>query len=319
MNLALIKQGVTSAILPAINIVKAKSPQIFVAIGIGTGIGCIVMACKATLEVDEIFEYVEEKKEKMETRLSDENDEYSEEMASSDRVKLYVQSGIKLVKLYGPAAALGVTSIVCFLGSNHILTKRNTVLVGLVSSLEQSFAIYRKRVVDEHGETTDFMYANGIYADTEEVTYIDENGKKKKKKETTIRVEPDEFGMYTRIYDDGNKNWSKSPERNMMFLRSIEKFANDRLNAYGYLFLSDVLDDLGMPETESSRVCGWTKDGGGDGYVDFGIFENLQTSQAARDFINGYEPTILLNFNCDGYIANKLPEKKVHIWKTDII
>ena len=40
----------------------------------------------------------------------------------------------------------------------------------------------------------------------------------------------------------------------------------------------------------------------GDNFVDFGIYDI--TKEVNRDFVNGYERTILLDFNVDGPIYN---------------
>ena len=63
---------------------------------------------------------------------------------------------------------------------------------------------------------------------------------------------------------------------------------------------------LGVPRTRSGGVVGWVYDPVnpiGDNYVDFGI--HVQRNQ---DFINGYERSILLDFNVDGNILDVLKE-----------
>ena len=60
---------------------------------------------------------------------------------------------------------------------------------------------------------------------------------------------------------------------------------------------------LGIPRTKAGQIVGWiyNKDvPNGDNYVDFGIFNAY--SEQARDFVNGYERTILLDFKVDGNI-----------------
>jgi hypothetical protein len=63
---------------------------------------------------------------------------------------------------------------------------------------------------------------------------------------------------------------------------------------------------LGIPRTEAGQLVGWIYDEecpNGDNYVDFGIFDNRTPN---RNFVNGYERTILLDFNVDGPIYNLL-------------
>ena len=44
----------------------------------------------------------------------------------------------------------------------------------------------------------------------------------------------------------------------------------------------------------------------GDNYVDFGIYNT--SKEANRNFVNGYERTILLDFNVDGPILDTLDD-----------
>jgi hypothetical protein len=47
-------------------------------------------------------------------------------------------------------------------------------------------------------------------------------------------------------------------------------------------------------------------DGETDNYINFGIFDG--TTEVLRDFVNGLEGAILLDFNVDGVIYNKLED-----------
>jgi len=56
---------------------------------------------------------------------------------------------------------------------------------------------------------------------------------------------------------------------------------------------------LGIPRSQAGSVVGWVVSEDGDNFVDFGIYNALNT-----DLVNGYNPTILLDFNVDGVIYN---------------
>ena len=67
----------------------------------------------------------------------------------------------------------------------------------------------------------------------------------------------------------------------------------------------DVYDMLGIPRTKAGQIVGWLyrpedPNYKGDNHVDFGIYD--YTKEINRDFVNGYERTILLDFNVDGPI-----------------
>ena len=60
---------------------------------------------------------------------------------------------------------------------------------------------------------------------------------------------------------------------------------------------------LDIPRTKAGQIVGWVYDPEhpvGDNFVDFRIYETNKESN--RRFVNGYEPTILLDFNVDGNI-----------------
>ena len=68
-----------------------------------------------------------------------------------------------------------------------------------------------------------------------------------------------------------------------------------------------MYDLLGIQRTSAGQVVGWIYDESnpiGDNYVDFGIYD--LHDEAKRNFVNGYERTILLDFNVDGDILNMI-------------
>lgn len=110
---------------------------------------------------------------------------------------------------------------------------------------------------------------------------------------------------YARFFDETCAPWEKDPEYNVCFLNQQQNFANDLLRRQGYLFLNDVYDMLGIARTKAGQVVGWVYDEKnpiGDNYVDFGLYD-LRNAR----FVNGYEKSILLDFNVDGVILDKIP------------
>ena len=88
-----------------------------------------------------------------------------------------------------------------------------------------------------------------------------------------------------------------------MFLKQQQAHANRLLQQNGILSLNDVYEMLGFQKTQAGQVVGWIYDEEhpiGDNFVDFGIY-NLY-SEKARDFVNGYERSIVLDFNVDGNV-----------------
>ena len=111
--------------------------------------------------------------------------------------------------------------------------------------------------------------------------------------------------LYAKFFDESNKNWERKPEYNIMFLKSVQQQLNDQLRARGHLFLNEAYDALGMDRTQAGAVVGWLYKGSGDGYVDFGIMDPNRDMQLL-DFVTGREGSILVDFNVDGNIWNKI-------------
>ena len=283
--------------------IKRRSPEILAVAGtIGIGVSGF-MACKATLKLNDILEETKETIDTIHQVAEDESmaDRYSEEDAQKDLVITYTQTGVKIAKLYGPSVILGVLSVGCLLTSNNILRKRNVALAAAYTAVDKGFKEYRSRVVDRFGEAVDRELKYNLQTKKITETVIDEEtGKEKKEKKTVEVVEGDasDYSPYARFFDEASRHWENNAEYNMMFLHSAQEYMNQRLRAYGHLFLNEVYDYLDIPRTQAGNCMGWVYDEKNqivDPYVDFNIFK--VDRPAARDFVNGYEKSILLDFN----------------------
>ena len=287
---------------------KKHSPEILIVAGVVGTVASAVMACKATLKVNDILEETKVEIEKVKTVVADETiseEKYSEQDAKKDLAIIYAHTGIKFVKLYGPSIILGTLSITGILASNNILRKRNIALAAAYKAIDTGFKEYRSRVVERFGEDLDKELRYNVKAKEIKEKVVDENGKEKTVKKTINVADPNFYSDYARCYDDGCKGWVKDSEYNLMFLRNTQSFMNEKLRAQGYLFLNDVYDALGIPRSKAGQVVGWIydeKNPNGDNFVDFGIYDLYK--EGSRDFVNGYERTIWLDFNVDGPILD---------------
>lgn len=286
---------------------KKHSPEILLAAGVVGVVVSGVMACKATLKVQEI---VDDAKGKIDTIHEVSNDpsmaeKYTEEDSKKDLAIVYTQTAVKMIKLYGPSVALGVASLGCMIGSNRILNKRNVALAAAYTAVDKSFKEYRGRVIERFGKQMDKELRYNIKAQEIEEVSVDEKGKEVTKKSTVEVMDPNAYSPYSIVFDDGNTGWDPDPELTKYFLIQQQNWANDRLKAKGHLFLNEVYDMLGAKRTKAGAQVGWVydeKNAVGDNYVDFGIFDIR--SPKARDFVNGLEKVIVLDFNVDGVILD---------------
>lgn len=286
---------------------KKHSPEILLVAGAVGAVTSTVMACKATLKVNEVLEDTKQKIDTIHQVSSDPAmaEKYTDEDSKKDLAIVYTQTAVKFIKLYGPSVALGVVSLGCMIGSNRILNKRNAALAAAYAAVDKSFKDYRGRVVERFGKQLDKELRYNIKAQEVEEITTDENGKEVVTKSTVEVADPNSYSPYAIVFDDGNEGWDPDPERSKFFLIQQQNWANERLKSRGHLFLNEVYDMLGARRTKAGAQVGWVYDETncfGDNYVDFGIFDT--TRSKARDFVNGYEKVIVLDFNVDGYILD---------------
>ena len=285
--------------------VRKHSPEILAGVGVVGVIASTVMACKATTKLNDILAESKEQLEQIKTIAVDPAyaDKYTEDDAKKDTTITYVQTGVKITKLYAPSVILCASSLGCLLASNNILKKRNAALSAAYMTVDKSFKEYRRRVAERFGDEVEKEIRYNIKA--KEITTVDEEGNEVKE---TVKVmegadDPTTYSDYARFFDESCPAWQNDPEYNLTFLRAQQQYANDLLKAQGRLFLNDVYKMLGIDITKAGQVVGWVYDPDcpvGDNFVDFGIYD--MSKERVRAFVNGYEPNILLDFNVDGNI-----------------
>lgn len=273
---------------------RKHSPEVLTVVGVAGVIVSAVMIARATLKLEPVLDKHEEEIEaaKELRKLG----EYTNEQYKVDLTRIYTKRAVDVFKLYVPGGLTLGTSLLCLVGATGILKKRNVAAVAAYNVIKSQYDSYRQNVINDQGVDKDRDYRLGLV----EETIIDfETGEER----TIKRSDPNRYSKYAKIFDEGNVNFNKHwREGNLTFLLGQQKFATERLHSKGWLVLNDVYDALGLPETPDGAVTGWVLGAGGDDYVDFGIFD--LESPAARDFVNGYEPHIILDFNIDGYIQD---------------
>lgn len=298
MNKTEIMNGLTRSLGKVKFTLKKHSPEILVVSGIVGTVASTVMACKATTKLDTILDSTKETIDIIHEGMENgevEGVPYSKEDGSKDLTITYVQTGIKVAKLYAPAVAVGTLSIASILAGHNMLRKRNVALAAAYSVVDKSFKDYRGRVVDRFGEDLDRELRYNIKSKEVEETVIDEKGKEKKVKKTVNVVNPDEIkNEFSQFFCEGNPNWSKDAEFNKMFILRQMDFANERLEAQGFLFLNDVYAMLGMDKTRAGASFGWIYDKDVIKQIDFNIFD--AHDEAKHRFVNGWERNVLVDF-----------------------
>lgn len=301
--------SITRAIGKASLELKKHSPEILIGVGIITGVAGAVMACKATLKVNEVLDEAKENIDKIheakEAGHTLAGEVYTEEDSKKEMTIVYAKTGFKLVRLYGPAVTLGVVSIGCVLASNNIIRQRNIALAAAYATVDNSFKDYRKRVIDRFGKELDRELKYNIRTEEIEEKVVDENGEEKTVKKTIEVIDEKTLSEYDKFFDEYSTCWKKDAEANKFFLIQTQNYANEKLQQQGHMFLNEVYDMLDIPRTKIGQEVGWVYDPHNpdiENYIDFGIFDIHR--EGARDFVNGRERSILLHFNVQGSLMH---------------
>lgn len=291
--------------------IKKHSPEILVAAGISTGIIAAIVACKQTIKANDIVAEARKSLQNIEDvkELAANNEvEYTEENEQEDRKTIGMQVAVGMVKTYALPVGLGVLSITCILAGHHILKKRNVALAAAYSALSTDFMNYRKRVVDKYGKDVDFMLKNGLEKQIVANQVVDpETGEVKETKEEVLTYEGSKLSQYARIFDEvESTQWTPSADHNRAFLLMEQNYFNERIRTRGYIFLNEVYERLGFRPTKAGSVVGWVYQNADYEGIDFGIF--TAHTQKAAEFLEGTEPSIILDFNVQGDILSLVTE-----------
>lgn len=301
---------------------KKASPTIMIVGAAIGGVTAAVLACKATIKAQDILnehntavKTIHTTKEQIEQGVIqlDEGESYTEKDFKNDITTTYVQTGLKLAKVYAPAVTLGAVSLGCMFGSHHIMSKRNASLTAAYIALDKAFAEYKSRVSDRFGSRVQEELEHNIKAVEIESKSTNEQGV-----EETIKEYKDiamqHTSPYTCIFDETVDTWQPDNMMNRNYLFLMEQSANKRLRIQGHLFLNDVLASLGTHggvtlKTPEGQIVGWIYDPNDptrQSHVDFGVTNYVEGDEALNSFINGGERSVMLRFNCDGPIIDKI-------------
>lgn len=281
-------------------LVQKHSPRILFVSGVALMGATVVSASRATLQLEDILIDVRKDQEDLRYVAEAKPEKYDDRTVKKLHAYINMRGIGRIVKLYLPSLALGVAAVGCLTSAHNILNRRNAGLSAALAATDRALKDYRGRVVEELGEDKDreFMFGN----ENEVVTTKNKNGSTKKE---TITRAGEGRSPYSRLWGrDTTNEWDPQPEYNLAKLRHVQQWGTMVLNHKGHLFLNEIFDELGLDRTPAGAVVGWLseKNGGGDGYVDFGILSGDETEVRFLDFVTGHEDHILLDFNVDGEI-----------------
>jgi hypothetical protein len=283
----LIPNSVLKVVARQALLAKKNSPHIMFVAGVAGVITSAVLASKATIKLAPVLEDAEQEINSVKTELKHRKGQYQKDLAY-----VYTKNTMEIVKLYAPAVVIGGLSIAALTGSHIQLTRRNTALTAAYAAVSKAYDEYRGRVREELGEQREMELYHSISLEKVMV---------ESKTEEVMMADPNTWSPYARLFDETSIQWVKNAELNRLFVQSQQNYLNDRLRVLGHVFLNEAYDALGLERSRAGAVVGWVLDDKGDNYIDFGLF-----NPSSARFTNGLERSIVLDFNVDGVIFDKI-------------
>lgn len=281
------------------------SPELLQGLGVTTMVAAVISAAVRTAtRAEEVLDNHQRKLEEADKAVViAEEDGIEDYDVGREKFLVYSETLRDMAKVYAPTIALTGLSLACFLSSHKILKDRYLGAVAAFNAVSTAFMGYRGRIVEKFGEEADKYGLYGEVKDKIEVVDFDAKGKQKTHKEEVAVDTPPWYSPYAKVFDASCPDWDKNPTFSMIFLKGQQEIANNILHTRGHLFLNEVYEMLGFEHTSIGAVVGWV-DGIGDSFVDFGLY-NIE-DEATRRFVNGIESNIILDFNVDGVIYDKI-------------
>lgn len=313
--------------------ISKHAPEILLVSGAVGFVATVVTASRATLKAQDILEEHNDKLRDIKTiRATTSEERYSEKDEKKDLITLHTQTSIKMIKQYAIPAGIGILSLTCFFASYGIMRKRYVALSAAYVSLEESFRLYRQRVIEDKGQDADTYYLTGVKP--KEITVTDpDTGEKQKVKTikdlngTVIPASPYmiKFGKYK---EDGERNnqWQSDAHLNRCFILGqldyldhmlFERSVRDRdgyILKRGSVMLNELRELLGETGNTTGSVVGWRYSNGEkgcNGYIDnTNVIESVEIDpDTGKEICCFY-----INPNVDGLIYDLLDKWEDEPW-----
>lgn len=266
-------------------VVEQKSPAILTGIGIGSFVGCAILAVKSTPKAIQLIN--KKALEKYEdTAIKDET--YMEWLGVEDRLEdnliiplsayFNTLTPVEVIKAtwkaYIPSVGLGVVGIVCLIGAAHVSSARNAAFAGAASIAEKALYEYQQKVIDILGEDKANEIRDQVAKD--QIQHIDEVQVSGADNEVVCSRGTGNTWIYDPITD---RKWKSDLET----VRSAMNDFNHDLIGGIYGSLNDWYYCLGIKGVSIGDDIGWCSD-------------KLLDIRFAAMVLDNNEPAIVLDY-----------------------
>lgn len=230
-----------------------NSPTILTAIGVAGLVTTVAYAIKGTINaVDILHQEAEFRLEDWEKKTGKDRSIYPDEIFTTQEI-------VELTwKQYIPMAGMGIVTMACMIGSNHISLRRNAALVSLLSLAESAAREYQAKVVEKLGEKKEEQIRGEINQDT-----VNKNPPPEKQSILVVNKGQNLcFDKLSGRYFFGD----------MVTISRIVNEFNHRLLSEMQITLNELYSDLGLPPIDMGAQTGWDIE---KGMVDIFFSANL--------------------------------------------
>ena len=309
------------------NVAKATivkhGPEILMGVGAVSFVTTIIFASKETVEEQKILEDHEDYLDYLEN--CHEVGELDDKAYKKSKVGAYKDLALETTKNYIPSLGFGSVSMVCFFGAYGIMRKRYATLAVAYTALEESFRLYRQRVIADKGVEQDIYYLTG--SKVKEITVKDNEGNKTKLKSLQLpdgSISSPYAFKFSKYKENGeiNQQWSNNRLLNSSYVYGQIDYINnqilynrtvfdDNYNVIvrGWVMLNEFRELLGEDGTTTGAVVG-NRFGNGEpgcnGYLNPIITEATEIDPETGEEI----PCMFIDPNVDGLIYDLIGKKE---------
>lgn len=234
-----------------------NGPKIMSVSGGLMAVGGAVMACEATLHVDEVLDRHKQKMANIEAAkaLSDENgdNEITEKDVKRAKFEAYRDTTIDMIKLYGPAFAVGMSGVGLMQSAFVITERRRASAVAALTTVDQ---MYQNLLASGKNEMIDITDMPTTEISDESVDANEQ-----------IVLSPETMNdPFFFIFDVDKQNFENSFTNKHAEFLTNERFLLSAIENYNYrlsghmvdhVWLNDILKAWGMEESPLGQHYGW--------------------------------------------------------------
>lgn len=302
--------------------IRVNKPEILAVAGGTVVVGSFIWVVVEAQKLSTVMTESEEKLHDVEEKYRVKKEEFGEGQEETPEFKQVLKEEKKeifmaradgtwqMVKLFG-GPAVGLTTGLLLMGRGHYLIRQKYIVTAAtLKGTNELFKFYRENVVEAEGKDADLKYMRGIIKEVEtESTTTDMDGKEVKTKKKKTFVKRNNPNPYRFLYsEDTFSSWEPDAQRNIFFLKCNEEWFQHKYDNPNTVEISmyEILQHMGYDfscETKERmnflRNTGY-KPGykGGDGGVDFGIYEAIN-----EPAMKGQSEEVYFELNVDGNLC----------------